>query len=326
VLLKLRIQARSIGQLQSKEINMREKNLLMATAVATLIAGGAYAQQTPLPGTTTTHPATTGRIAPPTFIANDKNQLLASNLIGQSIYDKAGPDGTAIGAVNDVVLTPDGKVNAVVVGVGGFLGMGEKEVALPLAEIQRTSDTSGERLVATVTKEDLQHAPAFDRSAFEKAAADTSKLPPANQSTAMAVPHKNMLNNSGQNTSGASQTGDNLTTGSIAKNPGEVTPAKLSANDLIGAIVYGPNNADIGKVGDVIVTSDGKVNGFVVDVGGFLGIGQKEIAMDVTNVKIQRDSGGKLLVRTPFSEGQLKSQKAFDEKGFQNNPDSYFLR
>ena len=62
------------------------------------------------------------------------DQLRASKLIGSAIYDATDQK---IGTVEELVLNPDGKVADVVLGVGGFLGAGEKHVAIAMAELRR---------------------------------------------------------------------------------------------------------------------------------------------------------------------------------------------
>jgi hypothetical protein len=57
--------------------------------------------------------------------------------MGVDVY---GPNNEKVGDIDDVLVDRDGKIQAVVIGVGGFLGMGEKDVAIPFAELQWTSD------------------------------------------------------------------------------------------------------------------------------------------------------------------------------------------
>ena len=68
--------------------------------------------------------------------------------------------------MNDLLLDNGGKVNAVIIGVGGFLGVGEKNVAVPFHAV-KVSEKDGKRyLVLDTTKEALQTAPGYiyDRS------------------------------------------------------------------------------------------------------------------------------------------------------------------
>lgn len=61
------------------------------------------------------------------------DQWRASKLVGVAIY---GPDNTSVGKVSDLLMSKDGKVQAVVVGIGGILGIGEKDVAIPYDQVK----------------------------------------------------------------------------------------------------------------------------------------------------------------------------------------------
>ena len=69
--------------------------------------------------------------------------------------------------MNDLVIKPTGEIEAVVVGVGGFIGIGEKDVAIALNRftMEPTPDFATTKLVLNATKEELQAAPAF-KSAY----------------------------------------------------------------------------------------------------------------------------------------------------------------
>ncbi len=88
-------------------------------------------------------------------------------IIGESVYNGTGDDAENIGDVNDIVLGTDGKIEAVVVGVGGFLGIGEKDVAVDFAQLEWAERDGDRWLVAPMTKEQLETQAAFDRSAYE---------------------------------------------------------------------------------------------------------------------------------------------------------------
>ena len=84
------------------------------------------------------------------------DQIRASKLIGASVYD---PNDQKIGAVDELVLNPDGKVADVVIGVGGFLGAGEKRVAVPMADLKRGKN---DHFVLAATKDSLKQMGNFD--------------------------------------------------------------------------------------------------------------------------------------------------------------------
>lgn len=116
--------------------------------------------------TTTTTSGTTAQMAPGTLIVpaerlNGAQVMSASDFIGKTVYDQAGNN---IGDVNDLILTGDGNVEAVILGVGGFLGIGEKDVAVNTDAIQIVQDGDNKRLVVQATKEALNNAPAYDKN------------------------------------------------------------------------------------------------------------------------------------------------------------------
>jgi sporulation protein YlmC with PRC-barrel domain len=77
----------------------------------------------------------------------------------QDIYD---PNNNKIGEVMDVLLDKSGRVSSLIVGVGGFLGAGEKDVAVPFDAVRVTSKNSKKfTLVMNTTKDDLKSAPGF---------------------------------------------------------------------------------------------------------------------------------------------------------------------
>lgn len=174
------------------------KTLVTATAIGGLMLSAAMAQTTsPTPPTATPAPSTTP--APRAAVPADKAQFIAAQKADQWLASKfngtdvLGPDNAKIGDVNDILFDKDGKVVAVIVGVGGFLGIGQKDVALELAAFQMvpasmTSANTGSaaanrddphdvKLKLAMTKDDLKAAPAFERY---KAARTTSTIPPAN--------------------------------------------------------------------------------------------------------------------------------------------------
>ncbi|HYM99288.1 MAG TPA: PRC-barrel domain-containing protein [Aestuariivirgaceae bacterium] len=88
--------------------------------------------------------------------------LLASNLIGTTVYSA---DDQSIGDINDIILPPDGsQPMQVIVGVGGFLGMGEKDVVLDMSKLSFvTTDNGNLKVVAQTSQEELKNMPAFSK-------------------------------------------------------------------------------------------------------------------------------------------------------------------
>ncbi|MEQ9179847.1 MAG: PRC-barrel domain-containing protein, partial [Nitratireductor sp.] len=91
------------------------RKLMATSALALLVSSGAIAQ------TSTTVPADPAAQTAEVPMVVKADGQLASNIIGESVYNGAGDDAENIGDVNDIVFDADGNIQAVVIGVGGFL-------------------------------------------------------------------------------------------------------------------------------------------------------------------------------------------------------------
>jgi sporulation protein YlmC with PRC-barrel domain len=91
--------------------------------------------------------------------AQAADEWRSSKLIGLAVYNSANEK---IGDVNDLIVGPDGKIANAVIGVGGFLGLGEKLVAVSFGDLQLNRDADGSmRIVVNSSKEALENAPDF---------------------------------------------------------------------------------------------------------------------------------------------------------------------
>ena len=126
-----------------------------ALALALGVAGAA-AQQAPQPPKTEKPKApVAGQI-----MKQSEETILARDVIGHSVL---APDNSKIGNVSDLLLSKDGKtVEGFVVGIGGFLGIGERSVALEMDQLKLVPEADGSmKLISDLKKEDLANAPAF---------------------------------------------------------------------------------------------------------------------------------------------------------------------
>lgn len=141
------------------------KNFLASTAVLMTLTGAAFAEghsKMSEVGTVTAQPT----------------DFFASDLIGMRIYNvevefdatqpmvaDAEKEWDDIGEINDIIVTADGNVSAVILGVGGFIGIGERDVSVPMSSIQvlTEADNNDRFLVVKTSKEMLEKAPEFNR-------------------------------------------------------------------------------------------------------------------------------------------------------------------
>lgn len=106
-----------------------------------------------------TAPSTTEQTASAdSFYQLQTGDMRASRLIGMTVYNDANEN---IGDINEIVLRPDGKVAAVIIGVGGFLGLGERDVAVPFDQVKMTADGDNTRLTTVLSRDSLTNAPAW---------------------------------------------------------------------------------------------------------------------------------------------------------------------
>jgi hypothetical protein len=114
---------------------------------------------------TSTAPTQTVPTAPgkPTYLAKASPDWTPIGAYYQrDVHNRAGEK---IGSIKDLFVGTDGRIQAAVIGVGQFLGIGEKDVAVPLAAFQVERRDDSVRITIDVPKEALQAAPAFEHSA-----------------------------------------------------------------------------------------------------------------------------------------------------------------
>lgn len=134
------------------------KNILATTALALLVAVPASAETTTMTPKTETAP----QAAVPTATTavkfySERGDWRASNLMGLKVTNAANE---TIGDINEILFDNDGKVAAIVIGIGGFLGMGERHAAVEFSSVQLTRDKNNAPLArVNVTKEQLKSAP-----------------------------------------------------------------------------------------------------------------------------------------------------------------------
>ncbi len=125
------------------------KNFVTVALLSTAIVSGAAYAQTAQPADRAAPAATTSPAA-----SSDKMMLKgkwrASKLIGLDVYNEANEK---LGDINELIVDKDGKVDAVVIGVGGFLGMGEHDIAVTMDKLKFAEEPVRTSSTATTTRE-----------------------------------------------------------------------------------------------------------------------------------------------------------------------------
>ena len=208
----------------------------------------------------------------------DSKKLLDANI--------RNVNGDKVGEIDGVILDSAGKTQAVVVEVGGFLGMGERHVALSWNAL--TVSESGDKVTTQYTKDQLKSMPEYkiDQKRRETAYNDPEYRP--------AMANSRVADGTGAGTKTAMS-------GNWAKAAGD-----LKGSELIGADVVNAKNDEIGSVKDVLFDTTGKIKTLLVDPKGIMNGGTKTVAVDMSKVQILQ-SGDDLRLTSTMTEEQLRS-------------------
>jgi hypothetical protein len=168
------------------------RQLLISAAAGALMTTGALAQADPPKADKADMKDT------PKFVSSQSaDQWVFSKFKGTDVL---GPDNAQVGDVSDVLFDKNGKIIALIVGVGGFLGIGEKSVAIDMSAFQPVPASTGSsttgaggaasgsddptnvKLKVSWTKDQLKSAPDFQ---YYKAPSRTSDRPGGSPTTGM---------------------------------------------------------------------------------------------------------------------------------------------
>lgn len=218
---------------------------------------------------------------------------LASNVIGMKVLD---PQGEKLGKIEDVVVHPGGETAYAVLSFGGKLGMGEKLFAMPWSVLRAVeADTSKKdsecSVVLSLDKERLKGAPGFDKAHWPVMANETW----AKDIDAYYV----------------SDLGPN------AKRPVEAA-ARTSVitwkcSELDGTSVKTPAGEKLGDIEEIAIDTNGRVNYVVLSVGGFLGMGESNVAVpwDALKFALEGEKGDKRVITLVTTKKQLEKAPQF---------------
>jgi sporulation protein YlmC with PRC-barrel domain len=264
------------------------------------------------------------------FLApSGETTIYGSEFLGKTVYATDHEDGTRqatvdgvpdgwenVATVDDVLMTRDGEIRGILVDVGGFLGIGARTVALDMSALDIVYDREGDDfyVVFTSTRDELEAAPEYDRTADIEArtgtwdmARDQDAAPQPATDTMAQDPTADPAM-SEQPTADADGTMAAPREGFAATAHGE-----LSVDDLKAADVFDSTDERIAGVSDVLVTEDGAVTNIIVDVGGFLGIGAKSVAIDYNQVELFRGTDrDELRVYVPMTREQLEDMPEYE--------------
>ena len=187
-----------------------------------------------------------------------------------------------IGQISDIVLSSDGRVLALVIGVGGFLGMGERDVAVSMDQVTFAADPDSDDrsemyIVANIGADMLRDSPSFDRMSMGRDARSDNAERRTDTSADQA-----------DRSDGRTPFGrPNVARDGYDR--ADVT--EISTEMLMGKAVYDVNDQDVGTVTDMVVDGDGGITHVIIDFGGFLGIGKSQASLAYDELTILTTDG-----------------------------------
>lgn len=283
------------------------------------------------------------------------DELSGAALIGTSVYTSeddvaddsvwadwdGSPDGwDSVGEVTDVLLSRDGSVEAVLVDVGGFLGLGEKTVAVDMDALRiGGADQTGDDITVVFTSDRaaLENAPEYtgaDRAGLDTGETNLAERPEETgiegsgagyDAAAGSMADPQMMSEQDTDTAQAE-------TAPMAEDMAADAPNSVMTDDdsqqgwvsaaatdirvetLTGARVYDAEDRHIGEVSELVMSGDGQIDATVIDVGGFLGLGEKPVELPFDALDIRKESADSDVLRVylTHTRDELEDMPAYE--------------
>ncbi|MBB4208962.1 PRC-barrel domain-containing protein [Roseinatronobacter bogoriensis] len=318
--------------------------LMLTTAIVAVTSMGAAAQ------TTETGAAQAGENVP-AFLATDftgKNLYTLDSDEARTLSEQRGQAGhgtgwessdvfTAdrdswenVGNIDDMIVTMDGEIRGILIDVGGFLGIGARSVMVDIDDLYFVRDDADAEgiddffVVASMTEEQLEALPewsedqlstGFEQRSYDSAQAEPGATMGAGHTTSMDDPQSDSAQ---MQTQDGMQGNDDMATQAEARTDVPAGYEVLSAEErtvdrLLGADVYGREGDNIATVDDLVMGDDGSVTHAVMDVGGFLGLGEHTVALEIDDIDILwNDEDGNVRVQLPMTQEEMESLPEYE--------------
>jgi len=217
------------------------------------------------------------------------------DLIGMKVVSE---QGESLGKIEDVVVHPGGATSYAVLSIGGWLGMGDKLFAMPWSVLRMVERTTAEKdspssLVLPLDKERLKAAPGFDQKHWP-ALANPDWIQEIDAFYA-----------------------DEIRPSSAKPVEGSVHNSVISwrATELKGVNVETPTGEKLGDIKEIVIDAHGRVSYVALSVGGFLGLGDRLVAVpwDALKFSLTGEKGDKRLITLPSTKQQLEQAPQFNE-------------
>jgi sporulation protein YlmC with PRC-barrel domain len=248
-----------------------------------------------------------------------------------------------VGEISDIIIGNQGGIDAVLADIGGFLGMGERTIAVNMDDLKFVSDgpdADDYFVVLTGTQAQLEAAPEFDNDFVEgrtraevnaerdaertmgdaERTEENAERTLENAEVEVEEAGDAVVTTTARTVEESENAVDNMADGAAGMMSAPmmerdgyqlVDNSALTTEELTGTSVYGTNDERIGEVGELLMTDDGKLDKAIIDVGGFLGLGEKPVAVSMDSLTILR-ADGDTRVYIDATEEQLESMPDYE--------------
>jgi sporulation protein YlmC with PRC-barrel domain len=202
----------------------------------------------------------------------------ASKIIDQTVKNAQSEE---LGEVDDLIMSRNGKIKKVILSVGGFLGIGDRLVAVPFKSLKIDEK---DEIVYDVTKQQLENHPVFNYrreglygyyyQPFYQLPAYSARReyrypppPPYGEPYAPFPPRGRYR-------------------GEFGPWEWEYFPERIRMSVILNRTVLNNKGEEVGEIDDLIINRNGKVEQIILSAGGFLGIDEKLVAMPFKPLKL----------------------------------------
>jgi hypothetical protein len=255
----------------------------------------------------------------------DTATMPLDKVVGSKAVDR---NGDTVGDVVGAVVSDKGSIKSVIVDVGSWIS-GKKDVELPWSGT--TQDKDG-NLVVPLTKDQAksmsgysysdpglrgkllgENGALYQPSAAQSAGATDTNNTAGTANTAgatAATTNSADTNPAGTTNTTTNTTGNGSTDATLANDKVMNTDGSLNSSEVVGLKVENNDKDNIGKIEELLIDKSGRVEGVVVDVGGFLGIGAHPVKLDWKSLQFtQRD--GSTIALVDKSKDSLKAMPEY---------------
>lgn len=230
--------------------------------------------------------------AAPGLQSDDANTDTAMNDGNGATMNQNRDNWQMVGEIRDVILNADGDAEGLVVDSGGFLGMDANRLRISMQDVRFVPEDHQQAQDQQAANDagDFWVVYTGDRAAFETAE-------PFDEARA---------GEAGEVLGSADWEMDE-------RQQKDISFSDITTDELLGAPVYGADNEWLGEVSELALGQNGEIDTVIIDVGGFLGIGEKPVALNMDSVKLRLLDDDELRAYVPHTEDELDAMETWED-------------